>query len=172
MRTISSSNVLGTFPDRQNQRLAIEFLRNHRGVDVMLAAATHSLALKSDLKSLCTDELPPMFNSCEVLQYKNGKLTLSTSNSALASKLRQYLPRLKKRLSVENWEISLIQIKVQVQQKLARASGSGEIKLPSIAFLELSSLMRSLETSASNEHLRKAISQMLKSHELRKEGRF
>jgi hypothetical protein len=50
------------------------------------------LSLQKD----CGAILPPIFDTCEVMQLADGLLTLSAPNAALATKLKQQCPKLLK----------------------------------------------------------------------------
>jgi len=145
----------------QTQKSAVDFLRNNNDINAILPTIAYIL----ELKNQCIAELPLMFKDCEVLQYKNENLILSTPNAALASKLKQQLPRLRKRLLAKNWGINTIQIKVQVQKNLAKVSTFKQKKLSEVAFLAFSSLIQELKLSISNEPLKNAVLKMIKSHE-------
>jgi hypothetical protein len=155
------SNTKESFLVHQNQKSAVDFLRDNAGISTMLSATAHNL----ELRVQCVAALPSMFSNCEVLQYKNESLTLSISNAALASKLRQQLPRLRNKLLAKNWKISAVQVRVQVQQQSKKAPTISQRKLPSIAFSAFSSLVQGLEPSTSNETLKNAILKMIEHHE-------
>jgi hypothetical protein len=96
------------------------------------------------------------------LQCEAGQLVLSAPNAALATKLKQQLPRLQNQLLAGNWQINAIRIKVQVSQNQTKAPAVKQAQLSSKAVSAFSSLMEELEPSAANEALKSAIAAMVR----------
>lgn len=126
-----------------------------------MAALLPAVTRMAALQKQCAAELPAMFNTCEVLQFEAGQLVLSAPNAALASKLKQQLPRLQNQLLAGNWQINAIRIKVQVSQNLTKAPTVKQALLSSEAVSAFSSLMEELEPSAANEALKNAIAALV-----------
>jgi len=81
-----------------------------------LQALKRHLAILAVLQRLVADTLPShLSNSVNVASLKGGELTLATHNGAVASKLRQVAPRILSFLCQQGYEITGIDIKVQVR---------------------------------------------------------
>ncbi|AEK63756.1 hypothetical protein [Collimonas fungivorans] len=160
MRRLSPSSyrpaTTGSRP--QTQKAVADFLRGNDKMAALLPAVTRMAALQKQ----CAAELPAMFSTCEVLQCEAGQLVLSAPNAALASKLKQQLPRLQNQLLAGNWQINAIRIKVQVSQNLMKAPAVKQALLSSKAVSAFSSLMEELEPSTANEALKNAIAAMVR----------
>ena len=89
---------------------------------------------------------------------------MSAPNAALATKLKQQLPRLQNQLQTGNWQINAIRIKVQVSQNLVKAPPVKQALLTSNAVSAFASLMADLEPSSANEALKNAIAAMVNRH--------
>lgn len=89
---------------------------------------------------------------------------MSAPNAALATKLKQQLPRLQNQLQSGNWQINAIRIKVQVSQNVVKAPPPKQALLSSNAVLAFASLMEDLAPSAANEALKNAIAAMVNRH--------
>jgi len=89
---------------------------------------------------------------------------LSAPNAALATKLKQQLPRLQNQLQTGNWQINAIRIKVQVSQNLVKPAPIKQALLSSSAVSAFASLMQDLESSSTNEALQNAIAAMVARH--------
>lgn len=57
---------------------------------------------------------PSLRRASQVICFENQMLTLSANNSAIAAKLRQMMPELIKHLQQQGYEVTGIQVKVQV----------------------------------------------------------
>ncbi|MBS0307872.1 MAG: hypothetical protein JSS58_02770, partial [Proteobacteria bacterium] len=66
------------------------------------------------LQKSCETALPVLFESCSVVQYDADQLVLACPNAALASKLKQQLPKLQCDLIRQGWQVNAIRLKVQV----------------------------------------------------------
>jgi hypothetical protein len=141
----------------QTQKAVADFLRGNDKMATLLPAATRMAALQKQ----CAAELPSMFSACEVLQCEAGQLVLSAPNAALASKLKQQLPRLQNQLLAGNWQINAIRIKVQVSQNLMKIPAAKQAHFSPKAVSAFSSLMEELEPSPANEALKSAIAAMV-----------
>ncbi|PFH09171.1 uncharacterized protein DUF721 [Collimonas sp. PA-H2] len=164
MRRLSPSSyrpsAISSRPQTKTSRDATDFLRGNDRMAALLPAVTRMAALQKQ----CAAELPPMFSACEVLQCEAGQLVLSAPNAALATKLKQQLPRLQNQLQSGNWQINAIRIKVQVSQNVVKAPPPKQALLSSNAVLAFASLMEDLAPSAANEALKNAIAAMVNRH--------
>src|SRR5687767_13208362 len=117
---VRSSSFLSSQPHFQSTRASTknvrgvtgvtDFLRAHDKMATLLPALTRIAALQKE----CAAILPALFDACSVMQFEAGQLTLSTPNAALATKLKQQLPKLQDALLKRGWQVNAIRIKVQV----------------------------------------------------------
>jgi hypothetical protein len=147
---------------RQTQTVkgAVDFLRAHDKMASILPAVTRMAALQKD----CAETLSAMFNTCTVLSFELDQLTLAIPNAAIASKLRQQLPKLQDSLRKCGWQVNAIRLKVQVTQEVAKSETSKKITLPSRAISALATLNNTLEDSPHNKALKAALDAMLQRH--------
>ncbi|MFC5476486.1 DciA family protein [Paraherbaspirillum soli] len=124
----------------------------------LLPAVTRMAALQKQ----CAAELPPMFNACEVLQFEAGQLVLSAPNAALATKLKQQLPKLQNQLLAGNWQVNAIRIKVQVSQNQYKAAPVKQLNMSPQAVSAFSSLIGELEPSPRNDALKNALTALVR----------
>ncbi len=116
------------------------------------------------LEKACVAALPAMFGNCAVLHYEGGQLLLAAPNAALASKLRQQLPKLQATLQKYGWEVNAIRIKVQVGKSPDKSITSKQFALSVRALDAFDALDRTLEPSARNAGLKAALQAMLQRH--------
>ena len=135
-----------------------DFLRGHDKLAALLPSVTRMAALQSD----CAAALSSMFASCGVVQFESGQLVLSTPNAALASKLKQQLPKLQEGLQKRGWKISAIRLKVQVGTALQQVPQDKQLRLPDPAITALTQLQARLESSPRNAALLSALSVLVK----------
>ena len=135
-----------------------DYLRGHDKMAALLPSVTRMAELQSD----CAAALPSMFKACGVLQFGSGQLVLSTPNAALASKLKQQLPKLQEGLLKRGWQVSAIRLKVQVGAGLDNAPLVKQLRLPDPALSALIQLETTLENSPRNAGLLAAISALVK----------
>lgn len=109
------------------------------------------------LQKECAAALPQLFLYCQVLHLEAEQLTVSAPNSALASKLKQQLPRLQAALQKAGWQINAIRIKVQVSPSLQKEPVVKQLHLPDSAVKAFSDLERSLSGDRHNEGLLSAL---------------
>ncbi|WP_395822957.1 DciA family protein [Collimonas sp.] len=133
-----------------------------------MAALLPAVTRMATLQKQCAAELPSMFSACEVLQFEDGQLVLSAPNAALATKLKQQLPRLQSQLQSVNWQINAIRIKVQVSQHLNKPAPVKQLHFPSKAVSAFSSLMNELGQSSGNDALKNAIAAMVQRYSEKK----
>lgn len=150
-------------PARSGQRTppspkgVTDFLRGHDKLAALLPSATRMAALQSD----CAAMLSTMFAACGVLQFESGTLVLSTPNSALASKLKQQLPKLQEGLLKRGWQVNAIRLKVQVGPGLSKPAPSKQLRLPDPAVSALRQLGGALDNSPRNAQLLAAIARLV-----------
>jgi hypothetical protein len=144
----------------QTPKGAADFLRAHDKMASILPAVTRMAALQAD----CAAMLPTMFNSCSVLSYDEEQLVLATPNAAIASKLKQQLPKLHDNLCKRGWKVIAIRLKVQVTQEVAKKETTKQLQLPSRALTALASLEQALEESPQNKNLKVALATLVRRH--------
>lgn len=127
-----------------------------------MAALLPTLTRMAALQKQCAAGLPSMFEACEVLHFEAGQLLLSAPNAALATKLKQQLPKLQNYLLSENWQINGIRIKVQVNHTLRKLTPVKQFGLTPSAVSAFTNLAGSLEKSPRNEALKAALATMVK----------
>ncbi len=123
----------------------------------MLPAVTRMIALQKD----CANVIDSMFASCEILQFESGQLILSIPNAALASKLKQQLPKLQDDLLKLGWQVNAIRLKVQVPKMVTNAIVSKQLILSSEAMSAFNELDAALNESPRNAGLKAALQAML-----------
>jgi hypothetical protein len=136
---------------------AVDFLRSNDKIAPLLPTLRRNASLQRD----CGTALPAMFDSCEVLQLADDQLTLSAPNAALASRLKQQLPKLQLFLQQRGWQINAIRIKVQVRKVPEKSITSRPSDLPGLALQAFDQLEQSLEKTPQNDALRAAIQHLL-----------
>lgn len=135
---------------------AVGFLRMHDKMAALMPAVTRMAALQAD----CAAALPAMFEACAILQFEAGQLVLSTPNAALATKLKQQLPKLQELLQQRGWQVDAIRLKVLFVQALRKAAPVKQLALPQQARSALAVLAEALEDSPRNAALKAALAAM------------
>ena len=134
-----------------------DFLRDHDKMASLMPSITRMAALQRD----CAAALPTMFNLCAVLQFEAGNLVLSVPNAALASKLKQQLPKLTAILQQRGWQVSAIRLKLQVGPGLDKPVAQKQLKLPDAAVTSISLLCTNLEPTPRNAALCAALERIV-----------
>lgn len=117
------------------------------------------------LQKECAQVLPALFEVCSVVQFEAGQLVLATPNAAIATKLKQQLPKLQDNLLKRGWQVNAIRIKVQLGKVAERQhQPKKQLVLPRQAISALAELKDSLESSKGNEALTAALGRMLDRH--------
>ncbi len=133
-------------------RDASDFLQGNEKLASLLPAA----ARLADLQRECVKLLPTQFIHCTVLQITDGQLTVAVPNAALATRVKQLLPKLHSGLIEKGWQIQGIKLKIQViAPPLPRAVR--DLSLPGGALTSFAALDLSLETHPRNAALKEAI---------------
>ncbi|WP_394778006.1 DciA family protein [Undibacterium sp.] len=139
---------------------AVDFLRTNDKIAPLLPTIRRNASLQKD----CGAILPAMFDACDVLQLAEGQLTLSTPNAALASRLKQQLPKLQDALQQRGWQINAIRIKVQVRRTVERAAPAKQALLSNQALKAFDTLGTTLEDTAQNAALISALQNLVQRH--------
>ena len=147
---------------QQNTKGAVDFLRIHDKMASLMPMVTRMAALQKD----CAALLPAMFSSCAVLAFESDQLQLAVPNPAIATKLKQQLPKLQENLMRRGWQVSAIRLKVQVIQMVEKKETTKQLVLPARAISSLAMLEESLESSAENSGLKAALAALLQRHRL------
>lgn len=137
---------------------AADFLRAHDKMSTILPGVTRMIALQK----ACAAALPRMFDACAVLQFDSSQLVLSTPNAALASKLKQQLPKLQEALLMLGWQVNSIRLKVQVTRTTPRTAKVVPPELPPVATSAFAELGATLPDSPRNAALKAAIEAMVR----------
>lgn len=143
---------------------AAEFLRSHDKLAMLLPAVTRMASLQRD----CAAALPATFAQCAVLQYEANQLVLSVPNAALATRLKQQLPKLQDELLQRGWQVNAIRLKVQVGKTVAKSTTSSKPTLSTRAVSAFAELDAALEDSARNRELKAALAAMVRHHRTNK----
>ncbi|MFZ6756797.1 DciA family protein [Undibacterium sp. Ji50W] len=139
---------------------AADFLRSNDRIASLLPTVQRNLALQKD----CGAILPPIFETCEVMQVSEGQLTLSAPNAALATKLKQQCPKLQVNLQERGWQINAIRIKVQVKRVVEKPVAVKQIAFSGKALQAFGQLEQTLEKTSQNADLRAALGRLLQRH--------
>jgi hypothetical protein len=137
---------------------AVDFLRAHDRMSTILPTITRLAALQKD----CATLLPALFENCSVLHVGDGQLTLATPNAALASRLKQQLPKLQDGLLQRGWQVNAIRIKVQVTRPPEQPPSFTQRSLSEQALASFSTLADTIEDSPRNQALKSAIATLMK----------
>jgi Dna[CI] antecedent, DciA len=130
--------------------------KNKQGVEVntlLKAQLSHLWPALSNIAACqkeCMAALPQLFLYCQVMHLESEQLTLSAPNSALASKLKQQLPKLQASLQKAGWQINAIRIKVQVNPILKNESAEKQCRLSANALQAFHQLEKELTQSGGN----------------------
>ena len=89
------------------------YLDNSEGIGSLMPQAARLLELRRQLSEF----LPkPLAKSCEIANYKQGKVVIFAENGAIAAKLAHYRPKLINLFSARGIEVTAIEVTVQVRQ--------------------------------------------------------
>ena len=137
---------------RPAARDATDFFQGNDKLASLLPAA----ARLADLQRECLSLLPTQFVHCTVLQVTDGQLTVAVPNAALATRVKQSLPKLQSGLMEKGWQIQGIKLKIQVIAP-PLAKPVRDLSLPIGAVASFAALDVSLETHPRNAALKEAI---------------
>lgn len=112
-------------------------------------------ALQTDAERL----LPGIFKACRVIQLQEGQLQVAVPNAALATRLRQMLPKLQAGLREKGWPVDGIRIKVQMMSGENRAPErpAAQAILPAQAVQAFAELAQALEASPLRDALQSLV---------------
>ena len=113
------------------------------------------------LQKECVAALPQLFLYCQVLHLESEQLVVAAPNSALASKLKQQLPKLQAALQKAGWQINAIRIKVQVNPILQNETPEKQCQLSAKALHAFDSLEKDLAQSSRNAELLGALRNLI-----------
>jgi len=113
------------------------------------------------LQKECVATLPQLFLYCQVLQLEEHQLILAAPNAALATKLKQQLPKLQTSLQKTGWQINAIRIKVQVNQSLQNETAEKKCQMTNSALDAFGKLEKNLSGSKHNNELLGALRNLL-----------
>jgi hypothetical protein len=133
-----------------------DFLRRNDKMAGLLPAAMRMASLQSD----CAAALPAMFSNCDVLSFEDASLVLAVPSSAMASKLKQQVPKLLAALQKKGWQIVEIKLKVQVTRSMAPVVHTQQLVLPGTAKSAFEALGSALPQTEQNASLIAAIKAM------------
>ncbi len=106
-------------PDQQPKtKGALDFLQSND----RLAALLPTLGQLASLQSDCERILPTLFSNCRVLQLREGSLQVAVPNAALATRLKQVLPKLQDGLRQKGWPVDAVKLKVQLMPAVPQAT--------------------------------------------------
>ncbi|WP_105530073.1 DciA family protein [Solimicrobium silvestre] len=129
-----------------------------------LAHLWPTISNNAALQKECATALPQLFLYCQVLQLEAEQLVLAAPNAALASKLKQQLPKLQTALQKAGWQINAIRIKVQVTLALHNEPAEKQCLFSDSALKAFDSLEKNLAGSKHNDELLGALRTLLNRH--------
>jgi hypothetical protein len=135
---------------------ASDFLRSNNGIAGLLPAAMRMARLQAD----CAQALPAMFGQCDIVRFEEGNLTLAVANAAVATKLKQQLPKLQAALRQRGWQVEGVKLKVQVTRALPPKVQMRTLELPEMAVSAFEELGDALPDTPQNAQLIAAIKSM------------
>ena len=143
---------------RADAREALDFLQSAEKLGALLPTASRL----AQLQQACARLQPQVFAACHVVNLDNGQLQIAVPNAALATRLRQQLPRLVAGLRENGWPVEEIRLKVQVMpERLPAPPAATKRPLPPSALNSFADLESSLDSDPRNEALRDALRQLL-----------
>ena len=143
---------------RRDAREAMDFLQSHDRVGSLLPTA----ARLAQLQQACERLQPGVFANCRVVQLNNGQLQIAVPNAALATRLRQQLPKLMTALREQGWPVEDIRLKVQVMPaQLPEPPRAPKRPLSHAALASFAALEKSLDAEPRNQSLRDALRALL-----------
>lgn len=137
---------------RPDARDATDFLRGNDKLAALLPNATRLAALQRD----CLALMPVQFAHCMVLQVTDGQMQVAVPNAALATRMKQLLPKLHADLREKGWQLQGIGLKIQVIAPVPPPKPR-ELSLPGNAVASFADLDSQIETHPRNAALKEAI---------------
>lgn len=151
-------------PNRSRNKAAIsvvDSLRAHEKMAALMPVVMRMTAIRRD----CAAVLPTFFEHCSVQKFEAGQLLLAAPNAAIATKIRQQLPKLQDALCQAGWQVSAIRLKVQVLQYSGGVPVRSKPPLPAQAVEAFAALRDSLDGATENQALKAAVSRMVRRHQ-------
>lgn len=142
------TNFITKKPTRSRQTLAVNTL-----LRTEIAHLWPTIANSTACQQACAAALPQLFLYCQVMHLEADQLTIAAPNSALASKLKQHLPKLQDALQKAGWQINAIRIKVQVNPIPMETQTEKQCQLPGQALQAFGELERKLAGAKGNDAL-------------------
>lgn len=139
---------------------AIDFLHTHHKMAHLLPTVSRLVALQK----ACATILPSMFEACQVLHLEAGQLVIATPNAALASKLKQQLPKIQNDLSKLGWQVTAIRLKVQAPAPAIVSTSIQRRQFTDSAKAAFTALGAELGNSPHNAALKLAVLSLVKHH--------
>ena len=171
---MASSNQSNRSPDPDFQSGRTNFIIKKTGKNKIGQGVEVNALLRSQIAHLwpainnitacqkdCVTALPQLFMYCQVLHLDADQLTVAAPNSALASKLKQLLPKLLSALQKAGWQINAIRIKVQVNPTLEKEPVEKQCRLSGRAIAAFGELEKNLAGSKHNEGLLEALRNLI-----------
>lgn len=142
----------------QSAREAMDFVESDESLGGLLPTARRL----AQLQQTCERLQPKVFASCRVINLDNGQLQIAVPNAALATRLRQQLPKLMTGLREKGWPIEDIRLKVQVMPALLpQPPRPAKQPMPPLALQSFAELQASLDKDPRNAPLREALQALL-----------
>ena len=148
-------HIYGT-KNRKTSLEVTDFLRRNEKMAGLLPAAMRMASLQTD----CAKALPPMFSQCDVYSFEDAHLVLATPSSAVASKLKQQLPKLQAALQKKGWQVVDIKLKVQVTRSIPPVVHTRQLVMPQSAVSAFDELGDALAPTSQNAGLIAALKAM------------
>ena len=141
--------------NRPTTREATSFLRSDEVMAALLPTLEKMAALEADARRL----LPGVFSMCRVQQLREGQLHIAVPNAALATRIRQMLPKLQAGLREKGWPVDGIRIKVQMMSGEDRVTHrpTAQASLPTHAVQAFAGLAQSLEAGPLRDALQSLV---------------
>lgn len=145
---------------RSIAREARSFLQGDQVMAGLLPTLEKMAALQTDAERL----LPGMFTACRIRQLREGVLHIAVPNAALATRVRQMLPKLQVGLREKGWPIENIRLSVQMMsgENSPPVRTTQQTGLPAHAVQAFADLAQSLEASPQNAALCEALHSLVR----------
>lgn len=137
---------------------ANSFLKNE------LAHLWPTVANITRLQKACAAVLPQLFLYCQVLHLEAEQLVIAAPNSAMASKLKQQVPKLQVALQKAGWQVDAIRIKVQTQRSFSVEMPQKQCQLSDVALQAFDALEKNLAESNPKSEVLNALRTLLARH--------
>jgi len=138
-------------------RGAADYLSAHDKLAALLPTAARLMAAQRD----CIALLPTLFANCMVLQLSEEHLLVAVPNAAVATRLKQLLPKLHAGLSAKGWQFAAIKLKIQVTASPPPMTPRPTAQLSRGAVASFAALEANLESSPRNGALKDALRNLL-----------